>query len=86
MESSYTSKVTDNLKPAVISLAFIFQHLENNANQCVSSIAPVSELICIILKTNQDIFLTVQTSFVYLLHKRLKVLLTIGSKRDPELS
>ena len=86
MESLYTSKAADNLRPAVISLAFIYQHLENNVNQCVSSIASVSELICIILKTNQNIVLTVQTSFVYLLHKGLKVLLTIGSKRDPELS
>ena len=67
MHSLYTNEVTDYLKSAGISLAFIHQLLENNANPCVCSIALVSKIICMILRINQDLLLTVQTSFVYLL-------------------
>ena len=67
VHSLYTSQVTDCLKPAGISLASIYQHLKNNANPCVFSIALVSKIICMILKIDQDILLTVQTSFVCLL-------------------
>ena len=33
----HTNEVTDFLKPAGISVAFIHQHLRNNANPCVYS-------------------------------------------------
>ena len=61
----YTIEITDCLKPAVISVAFIHQHLKNNTNPCVCSIALVPMIICLILKLDQDLLLTVQTSFVY---------------------
>ena len=64
--SLYTNEVTYRLKPAGISVAFIYQHLKNNANTCVCSIALVSKIICIILKLDQNLLLTVQTSFVIL--------------------
>ena len=67
IHSLYTNEVMDCLKPAGISLASIYQHLKNNANPCVFSIALVSKIIWMILKIDQDILLTVQTSFVYLL-------------------
>ena len=37
------------------------------ANPCVCPVALVSKIICMILKIAQDLLLTVQTSFVYLL-------------------
>ena len=46
----HTNEVTDFLKPAGISVAFIHQHLRNNANPCVYSITHMSKLICIIMK------------------------------------
>ena len=61
------NEITDCLKPAGISLTSIHQLLKNSANQCVCSIALVSKIICMILKIDQDLLLTVQTSFVYLL-------------------
>ena len=39
MHSLYTNEVTDCLKPAGLSLASIHQHIRNNANPCVYSIA-----------------------------------------------
>ena len=39
MYSLYTNEVTDCLKPAGISVVFIHQHLKNNANTGVCSIA-----------------------------------------------
>ena len=39
----------------------------NNADLCVCSIALVSKIIYMILEIDQDLLLTVQTSFVYLL-------------------
>ena len=71
IHSLYTNEVMDCLKPAGISLASIYQHLKNNANPCVFSIALVSKIIWMILKIDQDILLTVQTSFVYLLRLRI---------------
>ena len=67
VHTSYTNEVTDGLKPAGISLASIHHLLKNNANLCVCSIALVSKIICMILKMNQDLLLTVQTSFVHFL-------------------
>ena len=69
MDSLYTNEVTACLKPAGVSLVFIHQQLEDNANQCVYSITQMSKLICIIMKIDQNISLTVQTSFVYFLRK-----------------
>ena len=40
----------DCLKPAGISLAFIYQHLEYNVNDCACSVCARVEVICIILK------------------------------------
>ena len=42
VHSLYTNEVTDCLKLAGISLIFIHQHIENNANPCARSIALVS--------------------------------------------
>ena len=67
VHSLYTHEVTDCLKPARMSLAFIHQHRKNNASQCVCSIALMSKIICIVLKIDQDLLLTIQTSCVYLL-------------------
>ena len=67
VHSLYIKEVTDCLKPAGISPASIHQLIKNNANPCVCSIALVSKIICMILKIEQDLLLTVQTSFVYLL-------------------
>ena len=64
MYSLHTNKVTNSLKTTGISEAFIYQHLKTNANPCVCSIALVSIIICIILNRDQDLLLTVQTSFV----------------------
>ena len=44
MHSLYTNEVTVPFKLAVISLNFIHQHLKNNANPCVCSIALVSKI------------------------------------------
>ena len=65
MDSLYTNEVTDFLKPAGNSLVLIHQHLENNANPCEYLITHISKLTCIIMKNDQNISLTVQTSFVY---------------------
>ena len=67
LHSLYINEVTDCLKPAGISLASIHQLLKNIANRCVCSIAFVSKIICMILKIDQYLLLTFQTSFVYLL-------------------
>ena len=64
MYSLHTNKVTNSLKTTGISEVFIYQHLKTNANPCVCSIALVSIIICIILNRDQDLLLTVQTSFV----------------------
>ena len=84
--SIYTNEVTDYLKPTGISLAFIHQHLKNNTNPGVFQIALVSVIICIILKLDEGLLLTVQTSFVYLLHWGFQVFLTTERRIDAELS
>ena len=84
--SIYTNEVTDYLKPTGISLAFIHQHLKNNTNPGVFQIALVSVIICIILKLDEDLLLTVQTSFVYLLRWGFQVFLTTERRIDAELS
>ena len=45
-------------KPMGISVAFIHQHLKNNANPRVCSIALLWMIVCIILKLDQDLLLT----------------------------
>ena len=49
----YTDEVTDCLKPAGTSVAFIHQHLKNSANPCICSITHVSKIWLIILKLDQ---------------------------------
>ena len=62
--------MTDYLEPVGVPLAFIYQHLENITNECVYStlLVSIKGYVCIILKIDQDILLTVQTSFAYLQH------------------
>ena len=67
--------------PAGVSLVFIHQQLEDNANPCVYSITQMSKLICIIMKIDHNMSLTVQTSLVYLLRK-----LFIIQKRSKDVS
>ena len=72
--------------PTRISLASIHQHFKNNANTCICSIALVSKIACIILKIDQNLLLTVQTSFVYLLCWGFQVFETTEWRIDAELS
>ena len=73
-------------KPMGISVAFIHQHLKDNANPCVCLIALLWMIVCIILKLDQDLLLTDQTSFVYPLRWGFQVFITTEWRIDAELS
>ena len=73
-------------KPMGISVAFIHQHLKDNANPRVCLIALLWMIVCIILKLDQDLLLTVQTSFVYPLRWGFQVFITTEWRIDAELS
>ena len=62
--------MTDYLEPVGVPFTFIYQHLENITNESVYStlLVSIKGYVCIILKIDQDILLTVQTSFAYLQH------------------
>ena len=73
-------------KPMGISVAFIHQHLKDNANPRVCSFALLWMIVCTILKLDQDLLLTVQTSFVYPLRWGFQVSITTEWRIDAELS
>ena len=73
-------------KPMGISVAFIHQHLKDNANPRVCLIALLWMIVCIILKLDQDLLLTDQTSFVYPLRWGFQVFITTEWRIDAELS
>ena len=79
-------KVTDGHKPTGISVAFIHQHLKENAIPRVCLIALLWMIVCIFLKLDQDLLLTVQTSFVYPLRWGFQVLITTEWRIVAELS
>ena len=84
--SLYTNEVTDCHKPTGLTVAYIHQSLKDNSNPRVCLIALLWMIVCIILKLDQDLLLTDQTSFVYPLRWGFQVFITTEWRIDAELS
>ena len=87
--SLYTNEVTDCHEPTGLSVAFIHQSLKDNANPIanrVCLIALLRMIVCTILKLDQDLLLTVQTSFVHPPRWGFQVFITTEWRIDAELS